>query len=314
MGILGEAKQAAVGARQELSPTTGGAPALSLRSPADVPAEPDPAGRFRRRVNPAIALREVWDAREIVRSIAERDLRARYKQTILGTAWAVVNPLVLMAVFAVVFSRVGRVAAEGVPYAVFAFIALVPWTFFSSSISVGGTSLVSNLPIVNKVYLPREVFPLAGIVVAAVDACISCVVLAAIFAITGTVPKMTSYYVPLLLVVLVTFTIGTTLLSATLLIYLRDLRYALPLVLQVGLLVTPVAYGTQFITHDRRLLVVYAALDPLVPVLDGLRRTVLLGLRPQWDLLAAGAATSVLVLAVGYWLFKRLETGIADVA
>jgi ABC-type polysaccharide/polyol phosphate export permease len=278
------------------------------------PSAPRPEIRFHRHVDYRRALVEIWGARELIRTLAERDLRARYKQTVLGLAWAVVTPLLLMGVFTLVFTKLSKVDSHGAPYVLFAYTGLVPWTFFSSSLTGGGSSLVANMSIVNKIYCPREVFPIAAIATALVDTLISTAVLGIIFAATGTVPKVQTAYVPLALLVLSAFALGMTLIVASLLVYLRDLRQALPILLQLGLFATPVAYGIELIAKSHTKLLVYSALNPLAPVIDTIRRTTLFGQAPDWGSLGAGAATSVLVLAGGYWLFKKLETGIADVA
>jgi ABC-type polysaccharide/polyol phosphate export permease len=270
--------------------------------------------RFRRRIRYGEALRELWAARELIRTLAERDLRARYKQTLLGVAWAVVTPLMLMGVFTIVFTRFTNLNSHGAPYVLFAYLGLVPWTFFSTALSAGGMSLVANLSIVNKVCCPREVFPIATLVVALVDAAISTFVLAVIFGITRTAPKAEIVYVPVLLPVLFAFTLGAMLLASSLLVYLRDLRHALPLLIQLGLFVTPVAYGIEVLAHTRSKVLIYSAVNPLAPVIDGLRGAVLFGHAPDWPPLGLAAATSSLVLVAGYWLFKKLETGIADIA
>lgn len=278
------------------------------------PSEPRPEIWFRRRVGLRAAIGDLWRSRELVVTLAERDLRVRYKQAFLGFAWAVFTPVMLMLVFTFVFTKFGQIKTPGVPYPLFAYLGLIPWTFFSSSLTSGGMSLVTNMQVVNRVYCPREVFPLATIVVAAVDTVISCLVLVVIFAVTGFMPKTQALYLPLLLPALIAFTIGLTLVVSSLLVYLRDLRHALPMLVQFGLFATPVAYGITVFADNRTELLVYSALNPLAPVIDGLRRTVLYGQNPQWASLAVGTASALVVLAVGYRLFKRLETGIADIA
>jgi ABC-type polysaccharide/polyol phosphate export permease len=268
--------------------------------------------RFRRRLTPSSVIRELWRSRELVRTLAERELRVRYKQTSLGLAWAVVTPLALMVVFSLFFNRVAKVDTGGVPYPLFAYLGLIPWTFFSTSVSQGGQSLVQNVSLLNKVYCPREVFPLASVLVAALDAAIAVVVLGVLFVVSGFAPKGTSLFVPLLLCVQVMFTLGVTILISAVVVYFRDLRHALPIVLQLALFATPVAYGIDVVPESLRWL--YALLNPLAPVIDGYRRSVLLGQAPVWDLLALGAATSFLALGLGYVLFKRMESGFADVA
>ncbi len=267
---------------------------------------------FRRRVRPWAALVDVWRSRELVVTLAERDLRARYKQAFLGLAWAVLTPVVLMLVFTIFFKHVAHVKTLGAPYPLFAYIGLVPWTFFSTCVATGGSSLVSNVSLLNKIYCPREVFPFSAVIVAGVDAVLSLFVLAILFVFYGFVPKTTVVWVPVLLAVQLAFTIGMTLLISIVLVYLRDLRHALPLLLQLGLFATPVAYGIDLVS--RNALILYSFVNPLAPVIDGYRRTVLYGLPPRWSMLLAGAVTSVVLLVGGYITFKKLEGGIADVA
>jgi ABC-type polysaccharide/polyol phosphate export permease len=269
---------------------------------------------FQRRVNLFAALQELWGFRELMVTLAERDLRVRYKQAVLGIAWAVIAPVVMMVVFSLLFNRFAKVNTGGVPYPLFAYLGLLPWTFFSGSVSTGGLSLVSNSGLLNKIYCPREVFPIAAIADAAVDVLIATCVLALLFPITGFAPKAEVYYLPLLLIVLVMFTLGVTLAVAAVVVYARDLQLVLPLAIQVGLFVTPVVYGTSSISSSKIFLLVASAINPLVPVIDGLRATVLQGVAPNWASLAVGATSSLIYLLGGFRLFKRLETGMADIA
>jgi ABC-type polysaccharide/polyol phosphate export permease len=284
--------------------------------PASAPAEPRREILFRRKLRLFPALRELWAFRELVLTLAERDLRVRYKQAFLGIAWALITPVAMMIAFTLIFTQVGHVNANthGVPYPLFSYVGLLPWTFFASSVSSGGLSLVSNVPLLNKLYCPREVFPIAAIADAAVDAVIATLVLLVLFPVFGYTPKLTSLYVPLLLVVLLAFTLGVTLAVSAVVVFMRDLRLVLPLLIQLGLFVTPVIYSADTLVKSEAALIAYSFLNPLVPVLDGMRRTVLYGEPPQWVPLAAGALSSLIVLLAGFALFKRLETGIADVA
>jgi ABC-type polysaccharide/polyol phosphate export permease len=290
--------------------------ALSSPPPAVLAgqSEPRPEIWFRRRVNFFVALKELWDFRELTVTLAERDLRVRYKQAVLGVAWAVISPLVMMVAFTFLFNRFAKVHTGGAPYALFSYLGLLPWTFFSNAVSQGGLSLVSNVPLLNKLYCPREVFPIAAIVDAAVDALIATLLLALLFPITGFAPKGQVYYVPLLLLVLVMFTLGVTLAVAAILVYMRDLRLALPLLIQVGLFVTPVVYATTSISQSKAFLIAFSAINPLVPVIDGLRGAVLNGMAPNWTSLGVGAASAVIYMLGGFMLFKKLETGMADIA
>ena len=279
----------------------------------DVVTPPDDLW-FRRQIDFRTAVRDVWRFRELILSLAERDYRARYKQALLGIAWSLLTPVMLMVVFTLVFTKIRSFDTHGVPYPLFAYLGLLPWTFFSNSVINGGQSIVNNMSLVNKVACPREVFGLAGIAVAAVDTLISSAVLVLLFAITGFVPHLEAVYAPVLLAVLLVYTVGLTLGISAAVVYFRDLRQILPLAVQLGLFLTPVAYGMEVIAHTRSKLMIYSFLNPVAPVIDGFRRTILYGLPPDWGLLGAGAAGAILVFAGGYIVFKRLEVGIADIA
>lgn len=275
-------------------------------------AGPPPELRYRPTLSLAAGLRGVWAARRLVRTLAERELRARYKQAALGFAWAIVTPVALMVAFTLFLNRYARVATEGIPYPLFAYVGLLPWTFFSSSLASGGQSLLANASLLNKVYCPREVFPLASVVVAGVDTATALIALVGLFVLYGMVPSALVVWVPLLLAVQVAFTLGLTFIFSAAIIYVRDLRHAMSIILQFGLFTTPVAFGIDVVPEAWRSF--YSAVNPLAPVIDGYRRTVLLGHAPQWHLLAPGAVTSSLLLVGGYLVFKRLEGGLADVA
>lgn len=277
-----------------------------------VPAAPPPELRYRPRVRLAPALRGMWAARRLVRTLAERELRARYKQAALGFAWAIVTPVALMVAFTFFLNRYARVPTQGVPYPLFAYVGLVPWTFFSSALAGGGQSLLANASLLNKVYCPREVFPLASVAVAGVDSATALVALVGLFVLYGEAPTAHSVWVPLLLAVQLAFTLGVTFVFSAAVIYVRDVRHAMSIILQFGLFTTPVAFGIDVVPESFRGL--YSAANPLAPVIDGYRRTVLLGKAPQWHLLGPGAVTAFVLLVGGYLLFKRLEGGLADVA
>jgi ABC-type polysaccharide/polyol phosphate export permease len=268
--------------------------------------------RFRRTTRPLAAVRDVWRARELIRTLAERELRARYKQAVLGLAWALITPLALMTVFTLFFDRAVNVQTGGVPYPLFAYLGLLPWTFFSTSVSQGGQSLILNIPLLNKVAFPREVFPMASVGVACLDTSVALVPLGGLFVLYAFLPGVTAFWVPLLLLIQVAFTLGVTLIVSAVVVYLRDLRHALPVLLQIGLFATPVAYPITFIPASLRPF--YVVMNPLAAVIDGYRRTLLLGLGPDWNLVLPAGISALALLIVGYLLFKRMETGFADVA
>ena len=249
---------------------------------------------------------------EVIGALVERELRSRYAQAILGFAWVLIGPFVLMVVFSVFFNRVAKIETNGIPYALFSYVGLLPWTFFSGAVSAGGLALVSNTALLNKVYAPREVFVLSSILTRIVDTAFASLALVLLFVIKHRMPRPTSTWVPLLLLILLVATTAVTLLAAALTVYLRDLRHALPLMLQLGMFATPVLYGAEAIPGQWRVL--YAALNPVSAVIDGLRRTILYGHDPQVDLTLVAAGTSVAWLLIAYVVFKQLEAGFADVA
>jgi ABC-2 type transport system permease protein/lipopolysaccharide transport system permease protein len=273
--------------------------------------EPDASLLFRRRIRLGSTAAELWSNRGLVRTLAERELRVRYKQTILGFAWALITPFALMLVFTLFVDRVANVQTGDVPYPLYAYLGLIPWTFFSTSVSQGGLSLLSNVALLNKVYCPREVFPLASVGVAVVDSAIATAGLVVMFVAFTTMPELTIVWIPVLLAVQVAFTLGVVLVISAVVLYFRDVRHALPLALQLGLFETPVAFGLQMVPESVQ--PVYAFLNPLAPVIDGYRQTVLYGAAPELDLLALGALSSIMLLMGGYLLFKRLEMRFADI-
>jgi len=218
-----------------------------------------------------------------------------------------------MVVFSLFFQRVARIDTRGIPYPLFAYLGLIPWSFFSSSVANGGTNILANKALLNKIYCPREVFPIAGVGVTAVDTAMSIAVLAVLFGIYAIAPPPGALlWIPVLLVLMVAFTLGVTLLVSAVIVYFRDLRQAIPLLLQLGLFATPVAYGMELVPERFR--IVYVVIDPLAPVIDGLRRTLLYGGSPNLGLLAAAALSAIAWLVGGYIGFKKLETRFADVA
>jgi ABC-2 type transport system permease protein/lipopolysaccharide transport system permease protein len=273
---------------------------------------PPPELVRRRRPSLRRSVAEVVAARELLRALTEREFRARYKQTVLGMSWAVVTPVLLMIVFVVFVEGAVDVDTGGAPYALFAYLGLLPWSFFSTAVSRGGTILVLESSLLNKVRCPREVFPASTTAVALLDFAIGVGVLLVLFVVTGYAPRATSVWVPVILVVQVAATLGVVLVVSIVVVYVRDLGQALPLLLQLGLFATPVAYGIDAIPEGAQ--VPYAFVNPMVGVITAYRDTVLLGQGPDWPLFGASALGALTYLVGGFWLFKRLEGSIADVA
>ena len=218
-------------------------PEDAVSIPGPVPTAPPPELRYRRAFRFKSSLSELWSSRGIIWSLTVRDIRSTYSQEVLGIAWALVAPVTLMVLFTFLANRFdGKIATGGVWYPLFAYVGLLPWTFFSSSVSSGGTSLVGNA-LLNKVYAPREVFPIADILGSIVNVACASIALAVLFVLDGTWPAATCYWVIPLALILFVFTTGATLFIAGLTVYLRDMRHALPLILQGGLILSPIIYG-----------------------------------------------------------------------
>lgn len=254
-------------------------------------------------------LRELWAYRELLWVLVARDVRVRYKQTSLGAGWAILRPLLAMAVFTVVFGRLARLPSEGAPYPVFVLAGLLPWTFFSTAVSSAAESLIGTQGMISKVYFPRLVVPLSTLGVAAVDTAVGLAVLAGLALWYGIVPGTAMLALPavFVLLLLATLAIGT-LLSALTVTY-RDVRHLVPFLLQVWLYATPVVYSASLVPPRWRWLLY---LNPMAGPVDGFRAA-FLG-RPL-DLL--GAATSFVVsaaiLAAAVVYFSRVERQLADI-
>lgn len=290
----------------------------SKTSPSDEPAAegdlegPAPELRFWRRVELVTTVRELRGASEVVVSLVRRELRVRYSQAVLGLAWAVLAPLSLMVVFTVFVRRVAPIDSGDAPYALFAYVGLVPWTFIASSISLGSTSLVGNVALLNKVYCPREVFPLASVLTAATDALAATSVLVVLFIGFGEAPAVTSLWLLALVPLLFVLGLAAALMVSIVTVYLRDVRHGITLALQFALFATPVVYRLEEIPERYRH--AYVAVNPVAGVIEAIRRSVLDGRAPDASLTAVAAAAGLLGLVASFTVFKKLETGIADVA
>lgn len=262
--------------------------------------------RFRR------PLAELHRDRAVAVALASRVMRARYKRSFLGVAWVLLSPLAYTAVFMIVFDRIADVDTRGIPYALFVYTAMVPWAFFSASFNDGAQSILNNGALVNRLPVSRMVFPVSSMLVASVDMLIAASLLPVLMVVFSTAPTVTTFWILPLFAVQVALVAGVVLAVSALAPYVRDIRHVLPLIVQVLLLVTPVAYGFWAITSTYRTLVAFV--NPLAPVIDGYRRVIFLGESPEATTFLPAAVMSVLVFVVGVVVFDRLQRGFADVA
>jgi len=254
--------------------------------------------------------RALWSYRELLYFLVWRDLKVRYRQTILGAAWAVIQPVVSMIVFSIVFGRLAGVPSDGLPYPIFAFAGLVPWTFFSTGISQAANSVVGSQNLLKKVYFPRLVIPIAAVLTGFVDLAIAGVVLLGLMIAYGiSLTPTIVWVVPLTLLAFVA-SLGIGLWLSALNVQYRDVRHLVPFLLQIGLFATPIAYPSSLIPEPWRTL---SALNPMVGVVEGFR----------WSLLGANTApgpqiilstfVAVLVLIGGAYYFRNVEGRFADI-
>lgn len=259
-----------------------------------------------------LALSEAWQARELAGYLVWRDIKVRYKQTVLGASWAIIQPLATAAIFTIVFGRLADVPSDGAPYVVFALAALAPWTALSNALNQGGNALVNNLSMITKVYVPRLLLPVSACLASAVDLALSTLVVlvaAVVFDVPLTVRLL---LLPLFAVLALVVAVGASLFLSALNLQYRDVRHLLPFLLQMMLFVSPVAYSSRSLDGDLRLLY---ALNPAVGVIDGFRWAVLGTDDPGLPgVLAVSTGAALLLFALGLRYFRRREAAFADVA
>lgn len=258
----------------------------------------------------SIDWRELWQSRELLYFLVHRDVSVRYKQTILGVAWAVIQPLTSMLLFTLIFGRLAAIPSDGHPYAVFVFAGLLPWTFFSSAVTGAAQSLVSQQALLTKIYLPRLFVPASALGSALVDFAVSLVVLAALMAYYRIVPPAAIVLLPLVVVVLAMAALGVGLSLAALTVSYRDFRFIVPFLLQIWLFVSPVIYPTSFVPERWRWAL---SLNPMTGVIEAFRAC-LLGSPADAVTLALSGLSAVALLLYGLFYFRQTERRFADIA
>jgi homopolymeric O-antigen transport system permease protein len=258
----------------------------------------------------AESLRELWHFREVLWAFVVRQVKVRYKQAAIGIGWAVLQPVIAAFLFALFLGRYSKVPSGGAPYLLFALGGMVAWSYFSTAAGAASESLVTNQALLRKVYFPREVLPFAGALAGLLDLLLGFVVLVVVTFAYGIGPAVewVAVPLPLLLLLLAAAAFGTALSAIN--VYYRDVRYALPFVLQLGLFVSPVAYPLSVVPEAWR--TPYAILNPVAAAIDSLRRVVIHGSWPDFPVLLAALGWSAVLLLGAYAFFKRLERGFAD--
>jgi ABC-type polysaccharide/polyol phosphate export permease len=251
---------------------------------------------------------ELYDYRELLFSIVRRDLTVRYKQTVLGFAWAVFVPLLNMLVFTAVFTRVVPLQLD-VPYPIYAYVGLVPWTFFAAALNASTASLVGNTALINKVYFPREIFPLSTVALTFVDFGVASTIFAVLMAFYRIAPGWTALLVPVVIVVQLAFTTGLGLLLAMGNLYYRDVRYLTSTLLTVWMFATSVVYPVERVGGALGTLL---SLNPMTPIIDAYRSLLLRHELPALGPFAAASMVAFTTLTIGWILFHRSEHRFAE--
>jgi lipopolysaccharide transport system permease protein len=257
-----------------------------------------------------IDLRELWNVRELLAFLTWRDIKVRYRQTAIGVGWAVLQPLATTAVFSLFFGRLGGMASDGVPYPLFTFAALVPWTFFAQALVQVSTSVVSNQQLVTKVYFPRLAIPIASLLAGVVDFAIAFGVLMLMMFWYGIGLTARAVWIVPLALLAATCALGVGLWLSALNVKYRDVRHALPFLTQLWLFATPIAYASSLLTPRWR---PWYALNPMVGVVEGFRWALLGTAIDAAPMLASSTAAALVILTGGALYFRRVETSFADV-
>jgi lipopolysaccharide transport system permease protein len=264
------------------------------------------AGRTGRRY-----LRDLWLYRELFGFLAWRDLLVRYKQTVVGVAWALIRPFLTMIILTVVFGKFGQMPSGGVPYPLLVFCGVLPWQFFAAMLADGGNSLLSNAGLISKVYFPRLLIPASSLVTNLVDLCISLMFLVLLMLWYRWLPPATVVLLPLFLLLAVMVSFGAGLWVAALMVKYRDFRFIVPFAVQFGLYISPVGFASSVVPHEYAWLY---AMNPMVGVIDGFRWCLLGGQHTvEWSALMISVGCALLILVTGIRYFRRTERTFADV-
>ena len=257
----------------------------------------------------ALNLRDLWKYRELIYFLTWRDIKVRYKQTILGASWAVIQPVVNMVVLTIIFGKLANMSTEGIPRPIFTFTALLPWGLFSKALSDAGRSMLSNRSMITKIYFPRLIIPLSSVMSGVVDFAIQFVVLIGMMIFYRFVPTINIWTLPLFLLLSLVTALGFGLWLSALNVLYRDVGYILPFLTQIWLLLTPVAYSASEIPDKWRLIY---ALNPMVGVVEGFRWALLGTASAPGPILIVSSAISFLLLVSGMYYFRRMERTFAD--
>jgi lipopolysaccharide transport system permease protein len=258
----------------------------------------------------SLDLGELWLYRDLFYFFVWRDLKVRYKQTLLGALWAIIQPFFTMVVFSLFFGRLAKMPSDGIPYPVFAYAALVPWTFFANAVTQSSNSLVANANMVKKIYFPRLIMPTSSVLAGVVDFCIAFVVLLGMMLFYGFVPTINFIWLPLFLLLALVTALGVSLWLSTVNVQYRDVRYTIPFIVQVWLFITPIAYPSSLLSEPWRTLY---GINPMAGVVEGFRWALLGSSTAPGPIIIVSSLVGLCLLITGAYYFRRMEKSFADV-
>jgi homopolymeric O-antigen transport system permease protein len=260
------------------------------------------------KARPLVEVRELWHYRDLLYFLTWRDISVRYKQTVLGFLWAILQPFLTMVVFAIFLGRLAGMPSDGVPYPLFSYLGLLPWTYFSGAVTRAGTSVVGNAHLLTRVYFPRVLVPLSATLSALVDFAIASLVLGGLMAWYGIVPARTAVLLVPLAALTALAATGIGMWLAALNVRYRDVQHAIPFVMQLWMFATPVVYPTSLVPAGWQPLF---AINPMTGIIEAYRAAVL-GTALDWSSLGISALSAAVLAAVGAWQFHRMEQSFAD--
>lgn len=257
----------------------------------------------------SLKLREVWEYRELLYFLIWRDVKVRYKQTALGAAWAIIQPLFTMLAFSLFFGRLAKVPSDNVPYPAFCLAALVPWMFFANGLGQSSNSIVNSANLITKVYFPRLIIPLSSVLAGLVDFAVSFLLLVGLMLYYGLTPTANLIWAPAFLFLALVTALGVGLWLSALNVEYRDVRHTIPFLTQLWLFLTPIAYPSSLLPEKWKIIF---GLNPMVGVVEGFRWGLLGTNTPPGPMAAVSAATALILLVTGAFYFRRLERSFAD--
>lgn len=258
----------------------------------------------------SLRLDKLWEYRELLYFLAWRDIKVRYKQTVLGASWAIIQPLFTMVIFSLFFGRLAKVPSDDLPYPIFSYTALVPWTFFANALTQSSNSLVNNADMIKKIYFPRLTMPIATMLAGIVDFVLAFIVLLGMMLLYGVAPTVNVWWLPLFLLLALITSLGVGLWLSALNVQFRDVRYVIPFLTQAWLFITPIAYPSSLLSEPWRTLY---GINPMAGVVEGFRWALLGTNTAPGPIIVVSFLVALVLLVTGAFYFRRMEDTFADI-